>query len=174
MLKELYQYRDLVLYLVGRELKVRYRRSMIGFLWTMLQPLLTMLVLYAVFSTLFRFNLRNYPVYVLAGLLFWNFFQQSIIASMNSLKANAVLLQKLPVPYSVFPVATVLSGLVNLLLALFPVLVLSDRHRPSHDPGPAVSPRFHPVGRAVHARDGAAVWRRWRSSSATSSSWWGW
>ncbi len=121
---DLYRYRDLVLYLVARELKVRYRRSFLGFLWTMLQPLLTMAVLYAVFSSLFRFNIANYPVYVLAGLLFWNFFQQSIITSMNSLRANAQLLQKLPVPILVFPLATVLSGLVNLFLALVPVLAL--------------------------------------------------
>ena len=93
-------------------LKVRYRRSAIGFVWTMLQPLLMMRVLQTVFSTVFRrFDLsRNYPVYALAGILFWNFFSQSIVASMNSLRGNAQLLQKLPVPKAVFPLATVISG----------------------------------------------------------------
>ncbi len=126
MLREIFQYRDLVLALVARELKVRYRRSAIGFLWTMLQPLLMMLVLQLVFSSIFKFKLDfgNYPVYALAGLLFWNFFSQSIVASMNSLRGNAPLLRKLPVPKEVFPLATVLSGVINLCFALVPLLLI--------------------------------------------------
>jgi homopolymeric O-antigen transport system permease protein len=123
-MRNLYRYRDLVGALVARELKVRYRRSTIGFVWTMLQPLLMMLVLQLVFSALFRFNLPNYPVYALAGILFWNFFSQSIVSSMNSLRGNAQLLQKLPVPKAVFPIATVISGVINLGFALVPLLLL--------------------------------------------------
>lgn len=118
------RYRDLVWTLVVRDLKVRYRRSSIGFLWTMLQPLLTMLVLTLVFSSIFRFDIQNYPVYALAGILFWNFFSQSITTSMNSLRGNAALLSKLPVPKAVFPVATVIAGVINLLLALVPLLAI--------------------------------------------------
>jgi ABC-type polysaccharide/polyol phosphate export permease len=77
-----------------------------------------------VFSELFRFNMPHYPVYALAGILFWNFFSQSIVSSMNSLRGNAPLLQKLPVPKAVFPLATVISGVVNLLFALVPTLVI--------------------------------------------------
>lgn len=120
----LYHYRDLVWTLVGRELKVRYRRSTIGFLWTMLQPLLTMLVLSVVFSSIFRFDIKNYPVYALAGILFWNFFNQSIVSAMNSLKGNAALLTKLPVPKAVFPLATTISGVINFLLALVPLFAI--------------------------------------------------
>ena len=123
-MRSLFDYRDLILYLVARDLKVRYRRSTIGLLWTMLQPLLMMLVLNTVFSSIFRFNINNYAVYALAGILFWNFFQQSIVSSMNSLKGNAHILQKLPVPMAVFPVATVISGAVNLALALVPLLAI--------------------------------------------------
>src|SRR5258708_4151600 len=101
-------------------LKVRYRRSIIGFVWTMLQPLLMMLTFYLMFSQLFRSNLPHYPVYALAGILFWNFFSQSIVASMNSLRGNAQLLQKLPLPKAVFPIATVISGVVNLRFAPLP------------------------------------------------------
>lgn len=119
-----FPYWDLTSELVQRELRVRYRRSLIGFAWTMLQPMLMMGVMHIAFSTIFRFNVDNYPVYVLAGLLFWNFFSQSIISSMNSLRANAGLIQKLPVPKSVFPLAVVISGVINLLLALLPLLVL--------------------------------------------------
>ncbi|MBZ0114482.1 MAG: ABC transporter permease [Thermoanaerobaculia bacterium] len=123
-MKTLYGHRDLILYLVARDLKVRYRRSVIGLVWTMLQPLLTMAVLAVVFSSLFRFNIRNYPVYALAGILFFNFFQQSIITSMNSLRGNAGLITKLPVPTAVFPISTVLSGVVNLLLACVPLVAI--------------------------------------------------
>lgn len=125
-MKEILLYRDLVRALVARDLKVRYRRSAIGFVWTMLQPLLMMLVLHMVFSQIFamRLDYGNYPIYALAGLLFWNFFSQSIVASMNSLRGNAQLLQKLPVPKAVFPLATVISGVINLVFALIPLLVL--------------------------------------------------
>lgn len=130
-MKDLLRYRDLVLTLVARDLKVRYRRSTIGFLWTMLQPLLSMLVLTAVFSSLFRFSTPNYPVYALAGIMFWNFFSQSITSSMNSLKGNAQLLTKLPVPKAVFPLATVIAGVINLLLAMVPLfaILLVTGHR---------------------------------------------
>lgn len=125
-MKDVFRYRDLVRALVARDLKVRYRRSAIGFLWTMLQPLLMMLVLQMVFSQIFQVRLSygNYPIFALAGILFWNFFSQSIVASMNSLRGNAQLLQKLPVPKAVFPLATVLSGVVNLVFALIPLLVI--------------------------------------------------
>jgi len=125
-MQDVYRYRDLVRALVARELKVRYRRSAIGFLWTMLQPLLTMLVLQLVFSQIFavRLTYGNYPIFALAGILFWNFFSQSIVASMNSLRGNAQLLQKLPVPKAVFPLATVISGVVNLVFALVPLLAI--------------------------------------------------
>jgi ABC-2 type transport system permease protein len=123
---QLYRYRDLIRALVARELKVRYRRSAIGFAWTMLQPLLMMLVLQVVFSEIFSFRLPygNYVVFALAGLLFWNFFSQSIVASMNSLRSNAGLLKKLPIPKEVFPLATVISGVINLALALIPLLLI--------------------------------------------------
>jgi ABC-type polysaccharide/polyol phosphate export permease len=124
--RALLAYRDLIAVLVARELKVRYRRSSLGFLWTMLQPLLMMLVLQVVFSAVFRFELPhgNYPVFALAGLLFWNFFSQSIVASMNSLRGNAGLLRKVPLPREVFPIATVLAGVVHLLLALVPLFAI--------------------------------------------------
>ena len=132
-MREIFRYRDLIFALVSRELKVRYRRSAIGFTWTMLQPLLTMLVLQVVFSAIFRVQLDNgnYPVFAMAGILFWNFFSQGIVASMNSLKGNAQLLRKLPIPKEVFPLATVISGVVNLGFALVPLLlILVVTHHP--------------------------------------------
>ncbi len=121
---ELLRYRDLVRALVVRDLKVRYRRSTIGFLWTMLQPMFTMLVLTLVFSKVFRFSLPHYPVYALAGIMFWNFFSQSVTTAMNSLRGNAQLLTKIPVPKAVFPLATVIAGVINLLFALVPLFAI--------------------------------------------------
>jgi ABC-type polysaccharide/polyol phosphate export permease len=120
----LFDYRDLIHHLVARDLKVRYRRSAFGLLWSMLQPLLSMLVLQLVFSSVFRSDIYNFPVYAMSGILFWNFFSQSIVTSMNSLKGNAHLLQKLPVPKGVFPLAAVLSGGINLLLAMVPLFAI--------------------------------------------------
>jgi ABC-type polysaccharide/polyol phosphate export permease len=130
-MRRIFEYRDLLLTLTARELTVRYKRSSIGFLWTMLQPMLTMLVLHLVFSSVFSSRIANYPVFVLAGIMFWNFFSQSIISSMNSLRGNAVLLKKLPVPQAIFPLATVAAGIVNFLLALIPLfglLIFTGHH----------------------------------------------
>jgi ABC-2 type transport system permease protein len=115
---------DLVWCLVLRDLRVRYRRSTLGLLWSMLLPLLNMIVLTAVFSAAFGFHMENYAVYALAGVLFWNFFQQSVISSMHSLDRNARILKTLPVPAAVFPVATVVAGVINLGLALIPLFLL--------------------------------------------------
>jgi len=120
--RALLERRDLVWCLVRRDLAVRYRRSTLGLVWTMLLPLLNMLVLRAVFSAAFGADVDNYAVYALSGILFWNFFHQSAVAAMNSLRGNAHIIQKLPVPKAVFPVASVLAGAVNLMLALVPLL----------------------------------------------------
>ena len=146
-MRDIFRYRDLIWNLVARDLKVRYRRSFLGFLWSMLQPLLTMTVLMVVFSSIFRFDVRNYPVFALAGILFWNFFQQSIVSSMNSLKSVAYILQKLPVPMAVFPIATVISGIVNLLFAMVPMMLILIVT--GHDIGPSLL--FLPVSILIAA-----------------------
>jgi len=134
-LKRLFRFRALVWYLAQRDLKVRYRRSSIGFLWSMLQPLLMMSVFLAIFGAAFRADLPGYPVYALSGVLLWNFFQQSVVSSMHTLRGNASILQKMPLPREVFPIAIVVSGLVNLALALVPLMgiLVATRHpiRPS-------------------------------------------
>ena len=95
---------DLVWTLVLRELRGRYRRSTLGFVWTMLQPLLTMAVLSVVFSSVFRFEIDRFPVYALTGILFWNFISQTIVQSMNSLRNNVHLIGHMPVPLAVFQI----------------------------------------------------------------------
>lgn len=123
--ERLYQYRDLLRTLVTRALKVRYRRSAIGFLWTILHPLMTMLVLSAVFSEVFRTQVPHYGLHALAGIVFWQFFSQTVTSCLYSLKGHASLLTKLPLPTSIFPLSTVLSGLTNLAFALVPLLLIA-------------------------------------------------
>ena len=77
--QKLYKYRSLLYQLVRRDFKAKYKRSVLGILWTILNPLFTMLVLTVVFSALFRFDIENYPVYLLSGQLMFGFFQKQPI-----------------------------------------------------------------------------------------------
>lgn len=120
MLRELWRYRALLGVLVTKELKLRYRRSVLGFAWTMLNPLLTMLILTLVFSHAMRVQLESFPAYVLCALLPWNFFAQSLVGGSQSLLSNESLLRTVKVPRAIFPISMVVSHLVNLTLALVP------------------------------------------------------
>jgi len=121
---EVVRYWDLVVELVRRNLTSRYKRSVLGIAWTMLNPLLNMAILALVFSHLFRFAIENYVVYLLAGLVFWNFFSQTTTFSMNELVWGGSLLARIHLPPAVFVVAALGTGLVNLLLSLIPLLIV--------------------------------------------------
>ncbi len=123
--QELLKYRFLVWNLILRDLKVRYKRSSIGFIWVMLNPLLTMGVLAIVFSHLFRFSVPHFAVYLLSGILMWNLYAQGSMSAMTNMQANAQILRKLYVPPSVFVASSVGSAGVNFLFALGPYLVLA-------------------------------------------------
>lgn len=120
-LTALWAYRDLVRQLVARDIKVRYKRSVLGVAWTMLNPLLMMGVLTLVFSHLFRFDLPHYPVYLLAGTMLWNFFAQTTTQMMQQLVWGGALLNRIYVPRTVFAISALGSGLVNLGLGLVPL-----------------------------------------------------
>ncbi len=121
---ELLRYRDLLWSLVQRDLTVRYKRSVLGFFWTMLNPLLTMLVMAVVFSSVFRFQAEHYAVYLLSGLLLWNFFSQSTVQAIGNLVWGGDLINKIYVPKSVFVVSAIGVGLVNWLFALIPLALI--------------------------------------------------
>jgi len=123
--KSLLGYRHLLRELIGRNIKTRYKRSILGVAWTMINPLLTMLVLYVVFSQLFAFSVPHYQVYLLSGLLLWNFFAQSTVAAMRELVWSGGLLQRIFIPRALFAVAAIGTGLVNLLLALILLAILA-------------------------------------------------
>jgi ABC-2 type transport system permease protein len=122
--KELVRYRDLLAQLIARNIKTRYKRSVLGILWTMLNPLLMMLVLTFVFSEVFRFSTRHYAAYALAGLSLWNFFAQTTSGAMSELIWGGSLLNRIYVPRAIFAVSALGTSLVNLLLSLIPLFLI--------------------------------------------------
>ena len=115
--------------LVVRDIKVRYRHSALGLVWTVLNPLLMMVVITIVFSTLFKQNIPNFPIYYLSGSLIFAFNSESTTTALNSIISNASLIKKVYIPKYLFPLSNVLSGLVNLgfsLIAMFIVMLITD------------------------------------------------
>jgi ABC-2 type transport system permease protein len=106
---------------VTRDIKVRYKRSVLGFTWVMLNPLLMMLVLSMVFSGLFKVSTKNFTSYLLSGIILWNFFSQSTTTAVISLISNGALIKKIYVPKAIFPLSVVLSAVVNFLFSLIPL-----------------------------------------------------
>lgn len=116
---------NLLLNLVRRDLTVRYKRSIIGFFWTMLNPLILMIVLTIVFASIFRFEgISHYEIYFLSGYLPYAFFIQSTTQSMTSLSWNGALMKRVRVPKTIFAISTVMSGFVNLCLAYIPLFAI--------------------------------------------------
>lgn len=122
--RELLRYRDLLQMLVSNSIKTRYKRSTLGVLWTLLNPLLNTAVLTIAFSQIMRFKIENYPLYLLAGLIFWNFFSQTTTVAMQQLVWGSNLIKRVYVPRTIFSVSVVGNGLTNLLLALVPLGIL--------------------------------------------------
>jgi len=122
--QELLRYKDLLRMLVSNGIKTRYKRSALGVVWTLLNPLLNTLVLTLAFSTVFRFDIQNYPLYLLSGLIFWNFVSQTTTVAMQQLIWGSNLIKRIYVPRTVFSVAVVGNGLVNFLLALIPLALI--------------------------------------------------
>lgn len=123
-LVQLSRYRNLLRELIALDIKTRYKRSVLGIGWTLLNPLLTMIVLVVVFSSLFRFTVENYTVYVLSGLILWQFFAQTTSHSMSQMVWGADLLRRIYLPKAVFAVSSTGTGLVNLALALIPLVLI--------------------------------------------------
>lgn len=121
--RELYRYRYLLQNLVARDLKVRYKNSVLGILWSLLNPLLMMVVFSLVFSVLSNQQIRQYPVFFLVGLLPWNFFSGALIGGTVAISGNASLVKKVYFPREMLPLSTVLSNLVNFGIALIILVV---------------------------------------------------
>lgn len=117
------KYRFLIKQLVSRDFKVKYKRSALGFLWSFLNPLLMMVVQYVIFSTIFRNNIENFPVYLLTGSVFFNFFSESVGAGLGAIVVNASLITKVFVPKTIYPLTKVLATAINLLISMVPLLL---------------------------------------------------
>lgn len=115
---ELVRYRELVRNLVIRDLKARYKNSVLGFLWSLLNPLLMMIVFTVVFTVMLPNNVPKYPVFVLCALLPWNWFSGSISGGLTSIIGNSNLVKKVYFPREALPLSVVLAQGVNFLLAL--------------------------------------------------------
>lgn len=123
-LKELWNYRYLLGQLVRRDITTRYKRSVLGVAWTMLNPLGTMLILTFVFSNFFKSEVQHFPVYILSGLLAWNFFTQATNAAISGLVWGGSLLKRIYIPSSAFGVSAIGTALVNMVMSLVPLIVV--------------------------------------------------
>jgi lipopolysaccharide transport system permease protein len=125
-LKDLFEYRELLYFLVWRDVKVRYKQTALGAAWAILQPVMTMLVFSVFFGRLAKVPSDGvpYPVFAFAALLPWQLFSYALSESSNSLVANQNLITKVYFPRLVIPIATVLAGLVDFAIAFMVLLVL--------------------------------------------------
>ena len=129
-----YRYEFLISQLVIRDFKSKYKRSILGVFWSFLNPLLTMTVQFLVFSTFFKANTQNYPVYLLSGVVCFSFFNECTTMCLTSISGNARLITKVYIPKYIFPLARTISSSVNLAISLVPLflacLVLGVTIRP--------------------------------------------
>lgn len=121
--KNFKRYSFLLEELVKKGIKLKYRRSYLGILWSMLEPLLYMIVLTIVFGTLLGHNEKEFPVYILSGRLLYSFFNSSTTACLKSIRLNASRIKKVYVPKYIYPMSSVLINFVTFMLSL-PVLVI--------------------------------------------------
>jgi ABC-2 type transport system permease protein len=131
MLGELYRYRSLIRNLVFKDLKLKYRDSVLGFLWSLANPLLLLSVYTLAFKHILRVQMEDYSYFLLVGVLPWSFFSTAAQASTGSIVYNAGLIQKVRFPREALPIATVLFCLAQFLLALgilLPALLVASHH----------------------------------------------
>ncbi|WP_397386555.1 ABC transporter permease [Paenibacillus roseipurpureus] len=124
MLTGFFKYNNLLFELVVRDIKVRYRKSILGLFWTLLNPLMTMLVMTIVFSSLFKSNIPHFPVYYLTGSILFSFHSEATSQALTSIITNASLIKKVYIPKYLFPLSRVLSSMVNLGFAFIALLLV--------------------------------------------------
>lgn len=117
------KYGFLLKQLVSRDFKTKYKRSVLGVLWSFLNPLLTMVVQYIVFSTIFKSDIPNFAVYLLIGIVFFSFFSEATSMGLMSIVGNSSLITKVYIPKYIFPVSRVLSSMINFLISMIPLIL---------------------------------------------------
>jgi lipopolysaccharide transport system permease protein len=124
LINEIWSYKDLLKLLVSRDIKLKYRRSVLGYVWSILNPLLIMSVMAVVFSTMFKRNIEHFPVYLFCGQLLFNFMNNSTHQAIYSITANSALLKKTYVPRYIFTVSKITSGMVDFVFSLGALLIV--------------------------------------------------
>ncbi len=119
------RYNFLLKQLVSRDFKTKYKRSVLGVLWSFLNPLLTMSIQYLVFSTLFKSDIPNFAVYLMVGIVFFSFFSEATNMGLMSIVGNASLITKVYIPKYIFPVSRVMSSSINLFISIVPLLLMA-------------------------------------------------
>lgn len=117
------KFRPLLYELVARDVKIKYRKSVLGVLWTLLNPLMMMIILSIVFSNLFKFDVENYSLYLLAGQILFNFFNESTTGAMTAILGNSALIKKIYIPKYMFVISRIASSSIN-ILSSFCALIL--------------------------------------------------
>ncbi|WP_053982966.1 ABC transporter permease [Niameybacter massiliensis] len=123
-IKEIYKYKELLGELVKRDIKVKYRRSLLGVIWSVLNPLLFMVVITIVFSTIFKSDIENFPIYFLCGQIVFAFFSEATSMAQTSILGNGALIKKVYIPKYIFPVSKVCSGIVNVGFSLIAIIIM--------------------------------------------------
>ncbi len=118
------KYRFLIRQLVGRDFKTKYKRSVLGVFWSFLNPLLTMLVQYFVFSTIFKSDIPFFAAYLIIGTVMFNFFSEACGMSLTSILGNAGLITKVYMPKYIYPLTRVMSSMMNLGISLIPLVIV--------------------------------------------------
>ena len=126
-LRDLWAYRELLYFLTWRDIKVRYKQTLMGVAWVVIQPLMTMLIFALVFTRFVRADAGDipYPLFAYAGLLLWTFFQVSVTSGTHSLISNTSLVTKVYFPRAFIPAAAVGAGLLDLSVAAVPLAALA-------------------------------------------------
>ncbi len=128
-LRTFVKYKDLLLELIKRDIKLKYRRSFLGYVWSVLNPLLIMIVLTVVFSSMFKKNIENYPIYLLCGRTLFEFMKTGTMNGLKSVTANAALMKKTYIPKYIFTVAKVSSIFVDTIFSFgaFFIVMIATR-----------------------------------------------
>lgn len=117
-LKEVYRYRQMLKSMVLTDLRTRYKGSVLGFLWTFINPLLMLVIYSFVFSAIMRMNIENYPMFLFVAILPWIFFQSTIQSSAGIIVRNSSLVKKIYFPREILPISVTVAGLINYLFGL--------------------------------------------------------
>ncbi|MFL8712007.1 ABC transporter permease [Clostridioides sp. GD02377] len=118
------RYKPLLYEFVKRDIKLKYRNSFLGILWSMINPLMTMIVLTFIFSNIFKNSIVNFPVYCLSGRLLYDFFSQSTNQSMKSITGKSSLIKKIYVPKYIYPLSKVMSTFIIFIISLIPLFLV--------------------------------------------------